>query len=211
MLGHHKSASLRQHCSSRVSFGGFHWTERVGDMASLQASNCGLWADHLLRGPGLGIYRANLRSPMHEAERFFSVWTSKRKKLAQYAESVYETIVRMSIYLHVCPIMRPRARRAAGLLLSAVRAGDRPIDGQRQRRAQQHGPATRRSAAKAISVTFTADVQCSLQLFLCIFFKRCKLGVFFLFTFLHIMIHTLTTLYTQICIAPKIVRTNLWR
>jgi len=64
---------------------------------------------------------------MHEAEKFFSVWTSKRKKARIVAESVYETIVRMFIYLHVCPIMR--ARRAAGLLLSAVRAGDRPIDG----------------------------------------------------------------------------------
>jgi len=46
--------------------------------------------------------------------------------------------VRLSFRLSVCPIIWPQQRRAAGLLLSAVRAGD--ID--RQRRcstAPQHG------------------------------------------------------------------------
>ena len=62
---------------------------------------------------------------------------------------VYETIVRPSVRpsvcLSACPIMRPQQRRAAGLLLSAERAGD--IDRQQRRRTrkvpgahQQHGP-----------------------------------------------------------------------
>jgi len=50
--------------------------------------------------------------------------------------------------------MRPQPRRVAGLLLSAVRAGD--IDRLRQAPGSS-GAAARRSAANASSVTFTAD------------------------------------------------------
>ena len=80
---------------------------------------------------------------------------------------VYKTVVRSSICLSVCPIMRPQSRRAAGLLLSAVRTGN--IDQQLRRWARQvlgfHQQrrrstiAARRSAANASSVTFTADVR----------------------------------------------------
>jgi len=44
---------------------------------------------------------------------------------------IYEAIERPSVCPSVCPIIRPQQRRAAGLLLSAVRTGN--ID--RQRRA----------------------------------------------------------------------------
>jgi len=64
------------------------------------------------------------------------------------------------------PIIRPQQRRAAGLLLSAVRAGDidrqwqAPDAQQQQRRMQkrQHRAAARRSAANEGSVMSTAEL-----------------------------------------------------
>jgi len=61
--------------------------------------------------------------------------------------------VRLSVRLSVCPIIWPQQRRAAGLLLSAVRAGD--ID--RQRRCS-NGAAARRSAVNAGSVMLAAEM-----------------------------------------------------
>jgi len=52
--------------------------------------------------------------------------------------------VRLSVCPSVCPIIRPQQRRAAGLLLSAMWAGD--IDRQRQPGAQQQ---RRRSWARS--------------------------------------------------------------
>ena len=72
---------------------------------------------------------------------------------------VYARVGRLSVCLSVClsarPIIRPQRRHAAGLLLSAVRAGN--ID--RQRRApSSNGAAARRSAANTGSVMLTADL-----------------------------------------------------
>jgi len=73
---------------------------------------------------------------------------------------VYETIVRPSVRLSVCSIVRPQPRRAVGLLLSAVLAGGGGISiessgaGRLPAVAPQHGAA----ATNASSVTFTADV-----------------------------------------------------
>ena len=70
----------------------------------------------------------------------------------------WSSVVRPSVR----PIVRPQPRRAAGLLLSAVRA--ETID--RQRRAlTSSGAAARRSAANASSVTFRADVGIVLERF----------------------------------------------
>jgi len=66
--------------------------------------------------------------------------------------------VRLFVRLSVCPIIWPQQRRAAGLLLSAVRAES--ID--RQRRAAtplQHGAAARRSAVNAGSVMLAAEMK----------------------------------------------------
>jgi len=62
----------------------------------------------------------------------------------------------------VCHVYRPLQQRAAGLLLSAPRAGD--IDRQRRARssyvaAAARRTAARRSAANASSATFTAAVE----------------------------------------------------
>jgi len=59
---------------------------------------------------------------------------------------VYETIVRPSVRLSVCSIVRPQPRRAVGLLLSAVLAGEgRDIDRKQRRRAPtSSGAAARR-------------------------------------------------------------------
>jgi len=70
------------------------------------------------------------------------------------AGSISRSGVRPSVRLCVCPVIRPQQRRAAGLLLSAVRVGD--IDRQR-RAASSSGAAARRSAANAGSVTLTAE------------------------------------------------------
>ena len=73
---------------------------------------------------------------------------------------VYETIVRPSVRLSVCSIVRPQPRRAVGLLLSAVLAGGEGISiessgaGRLPAVAPQHGA----TATNASSVTFTADV-----------------------------------------------------
>jgi len=67
---------------------------------------------------------------------------------------VYETVERLSVRVSVCPIIGKQQRRAAGLLLRAVRAAD--ID--RQPRApSSNGAAARRSAANAGSVVSTAE------------------------------------------------------
>ena len=68
---------------------------------------------------------------------------------------------RASVRLSVCPIMRLQPRLEAGLLLSAVSAGD--IDWQLRRLAPSSSgaaahAAARRSAANASSATFTANV-----------------------------------------------------
>jgi len=81
--------------------------------------------------------------------------------IAYGAESMKRSSVRPSACpsacLSVCPVTRPQPRHAAGLLLSAARAGD--IDRQRRSpRAPRHsGAAARRSAANASRVTLTAD------------------------------------------------------
>jgi len=63
---------------------------------------------------------------------------------------------RSSVRPSVCPIDRQQQRRAAGLLLSAVRRGD--IDRQRRTPApSSNGAAARRSAANADSVMLTAE------------------------------------------------------
>ena len=68
--------------------------------------------------------------------------------------------VRPSVRQSVCPISRTQQRRAAGLLLSAVRAKD--ID--RQRRAPGSSSAAARAAARrsaanaAINVMLTAEL-----------------------------------------------------
>jgi len=61
--------------------------------------------------------------------------------------AVYDTVERSSVRLSVCLITRPQPRCAAGLLLSAVRAGDvdrqrrqEPGDGRPPAAAPQHGP-----------------------------------------------------------------------
>jgi len=63
---------------------------------------------------------------------------------------------RSSVHPSVCAIVRPQQRRAAGLLLSAWRTGDMDplLHG-----APAAGTAAQRSAAKAGSVTLTADVE----------------------------------------------------
>jgi len=66
--------------------------------------------------------------------------------------------VRLSIRPSVCPIDRQQQRRAAGLLLSALRPGNTD----RQRRTQtlsSNYAAARRLAANVGSVTLTADVR----------------------------------------------------
>ena len=60
---------------------------------------------------------------------------------------IYETIERPSVCSSVCPIMRPQPWRAAGLLLSAVPAGD--ID--RQRRPTSSSGAAPRGRSTALS------------------------------------------------------------
>jgi len=78
---------------------------------------------------------------------------------------VYVTVgrpsVRPSVRLSVCPIVRQPVRRVAGLLLSAVRAGD--VDRQRRAPAPSSSgaaarAAARRSAANAGSVMSTAEL-----------------------------------------------------
>ena len=67
---------------------------------------------------------------------------------------VYEMVERLSVRVSVCPIIGKQQRRAAGLLLRAVRAAD--ID--RQPRAPScNGAAARRSAEYAGSVVSTAE------------------------------------------------------
>jgi len=62
----------------------------------------------------------------------------------------------VSVRPSVCPASRTQQRRAAGLLLSAVRAKD--IDGQRRAAAApQPGAAARRSAANAGNLMLTAE------------------------------------------------------
>ena len=62
---------------------------------------------------------------------------------------------RVSVRPSVRHIIRPQQRRATGLLLSAVRAGDND----RQRRASSsNGAAARRSAANADSALLTAEL-----------------------------------------------------
>jgi len=63
--------------------------------------------------------------------------------------------VRPSVRQSVCPISQTQQRRAAGLLLSAVRAKD--ID-QRRRATGSNGAAARRSAANAVNVISTAEL-----------------------------------------------------
>jgi len=63
----------------------------------------------------------------------------------------------VSVRQSVCPISQTQQRRAAGLLLSAVRAKD--IDRQRPAAAApQPGSAARRSAANAGNVMLTAEL-----------------------------------------------------
>jgi len=78
---------------------------------------------------------------------------------------VYVTVgrpsVRPSVRLPLCPIVRQPVRRVAGLLLSAVRAGD--VDRQRRAPAPSSSgaaarAAARRSAANAGSVMSTAEL-----------------------------------------------------
>jgi len=57
----------------------------------------------------------------------------------------------------VCPVVRQQQRRAAGLLLSALLAGD--IDRQQAPALSSNGAVARRSATNAGSVTLTADVR----------------------------------------------------
>jgi len=47
---------------------------------------------------------------------------------AYYTDRVYVTVECPSVLPSVCPVDRQQQRRAAGLLLSALRARDRPID-----------------------------------------------------------------------------------
>jgi len=62
----------------------------------------------------------------------------------------------VSVHVSAClSIIRPQPRRAAGLLLGAVRAGD---INRLRRGPSSNGAAARRSAANASSVAFTADV-----------------------------------------------------
>jgi len=62
----------------------------------------------------------------------------------------------VSVRPYVCPSIRPQQRRAAGLLLSAVRAED--IDRQRRAATQLPGAAARRSAANAGRAMLTAEL-----------------------------------------------------
>ena len=76
---------------------------------------------------------------------------------SRIACGVYETVDRPSVCPSVCPVDRQQQRRAVGLLLSAVRAGN-----DRQQRApalSSNGTAERRSAAYAGSVVLTAEVR----------------------------------------------------
>ena len=72
---------------------------------------------------------------------------------------VYLTVgcpsVCLSVCLSVCPVIRPQQLRAAGLLLSAVLAGD--IAAQR-RSPSSNGAAARPSAANAGSVMLIAEL-----------------------------------------------------
>jgi len=52
------------------------------------------------------------------------LWLTDTARIASGEESRKRSCVRPSVCLSVCPIMRPQPRRAASLLLSAVRAGD---------------------------------------------------------------------------------------
>jgi len=71
--------------------------------------------------------------------------------------------VHLSVCPYVCPINRQQQMRPAGLLLSALRAGDvdrrLPASTTRStcRRALQHGTAARRSAANEGSVVLAAE------------------------------------------------------
>ena len=106
----------------------------------------------ILRSPIVGkVIKLLLTLPAQEAQQGLCANDRASVRLS------VRPSVRPSVCLSVCPIIAPQ-RRAAGLLLSAERAGD--IDRQlRATGASSNGATARRSAADAGSVTLTAEVR----------------------------------------------------